>query len=76
MKKRIKVTTVGPGVFSTENTVSFEADGKEYTLLVDKDFLRNDTLEVQVVAEGEKEALIDSSARHIYFRQPDPYLQR
>ena len=59
MRKRIKVSTIGPGVFSTENTVSFEADGKQYTLLVDKDFLTNDTLEVQVVAEGEKEALID-----------------
>ena len=59
MKKRIKVNAIGPGVFSTENTVSFEADGKEYSLLVDKDFLQNGTLEVQVVAEGEKEALID-----------------
>ncbi|MDQ2687332.1 MAG: hypothetical protein M3Y28_05640 [Armatimonadota bacterium] len=59
MKKRIRVTAVGPGVFSTENAVSFEADGKEYTLLVDKDSLKNNMLEVQVVAEGEKEALID-----------------
>lgn len=58
MKRRIKVA-VGPGIFSSERSASFEVGGKNYTLLVDESSLKDDTLEVQVIAESDKDAIID-----------------
>jgi hypothetical protein len=58
-RKRIRVGDIGPGIFSSERSVSFEAGGKHYNLIVDADQLQDNTLVVQVVAEGDKEALID-----------------
>lgn len=58
MKKRIRVQ-VGPGIFASERSVSFRAGDTNYTLLVDADDVKGDTLEVYVIAENDKEALID-----------------
>lgn len=59
MKRRIRVQ-VGPGMFSSERSVSFRAGDTDYTLLVDAgDVKPDDTLEVSLIAENEKEALID-----------------
>lgn len=57
--KRIKVGNVGEGIFSFERSVSIEAGDKHYTLIVDNDMLQDDTLEVYVVAESDKEAIVD-----------------
>ena len=59
-KSRIRVQEVGPGVFSRERSVSFQVGDKHYTLIVDQDDVGEDnTLAVNVIAEGEHEALID-----------------
>jgi hypothetical protein len=56
---RIKVE-VGRGMFSEERTVAFQANGTRYTLIVDERDVRDDhTMDVRVVAKGEREALID-----------------
>ena len=57
-QKRIPVE-VHPGMFPSERAVSFQAGGKEYTLLVDARDVENETLRVSVVEEGDIEALID-----------------
>jgi hypothetical protein len=58
MKRRIKVA-VGPGVFASERSASFEVNGTQYTLIVEADSLKGDALAVRVVAEGDHEAIID-----------------
>ena len=58
MKRRIRVS-VGPGIFSSERSASFEINGQQYNMIVDESSIQGDTMEVRVVAEGEKEALID-----------------
>jgi hypothetical protein len=58
MTKRLRVK-VEPGLFPSERTVSFEAGGRQYSLVVDQRDVQDDTLPVYVVAEHEDEALID-----------------
>ena len=58
MKRRIRVT-VGPGIFSSERSASFQVNDQNYTLIVDEFSIVDDTMEVRVIAEGENEALID-----------------
>jgi hypothetical protein len=55
---RIRVK-VRPGTFSSERSVSFEAGGKQYALIVDEADVRDDTLEVRVIAESGEEAVVD-----------------
>lgn len=59
---RIKVT-VGPGTFSNERLVSFQAGDRKYNLLVDEEDVLEGAdgqyLEVYLVAERNGEALID-----------------
>ena|SRR5436309_2506164 len=57
-KKRIHVS-VKPGMFSSERAVSFQAGGKEYTLLVDQEDVQDDTLLVYVVDQRGEEAIVD-----------------
>ena len=58
-KDRIRVK-VEPGTFSSERSVSFEVNGQKYNLIVDE-AVKDDTLEVYVIAINDKEdkALID-----------------
>lgn len=56
--KRLRVR-VEPGMFESERSVSFEAGGKTYTLIVDKADVQGDTLRVYVVEQRGNEALID-----------------
>lgn len=56
--KRLRVK-VEPGAFPSERTVSFDAGGRRYSLVVDEKDLENDMLPVFVVAEGHDEALVD-----------------
>jgi hypothetical protein len=57
MRIRVKVE---PGMFPSERAVSFNAGNQQYTLFVDqRDIRPDDTLEVYVVAENDKEAVID-----------------
>ena len=59
MKKRLRVS-VQPGMFSSERTVSFEAGGRRYVLIVDQeDVAEDDTLMVYVVDQRDGEALVD-----------------
>lgn len=62
MKKLIRVKDIGPGIFASERSVSIDAGADHYTLLVDQQYVRSDTLEVQVVAESAEDALIDLPA--------------
>jgi hypothetical protein len=55
---RIRVT-VGPGTFSSERSVSFEVNGKQYALIVDQADIQGDFLKVYVVAQTDEEAVID-----------------
>jgi hypothetical protein len=59
-KDRIRVK-VEPGTFSSERSVSFEVNGQKYNLIVDEEAVKDDTLEVYVIAINDKEdkALID-----------------
>ena len=58
-KSRIRVTNVGPGMFSHEASIEIEADGQHYALLVPKDKLEGDELEVEVVAERGDKVIVD-----------------
>lgn len=58
IQKRIKVQ-VEPGMFPSERAVSFEAGGRQYTLLVDAASLTGDTLTVYVVAERDQDSIVD-----------------
>ena len=59
-RRRIRVK-VRPGIFPSERAVSFEAGGKQYSLIVDERDIDEDTLTVYVVAESPErgEAVID-----------------
>jgi hypothetical protein len=50
---------VGPGIFRSERSVSFEAGDRRYELIVDQANLVDDRLKVWLVAEFGDEALID-----------------
>jgi hypothetical protein len=59
MEKRLRVN-VAPGMFQSERTVSFEAGGHRYVLVVDEqDIAADNTLKVYVVDERGDEALVD-----------------
>jgi hypothetical protein len=59
MERRLRVT-VQPGMFPSERTVSFEAGGRNYTLVVDeRDVAADGTLVVHVVDQRDDEALVD-----------------
>jgi hypothetical protein len=55
---RIRVQ-VEPGMFSSERYVSFAAGDRKYALFVDQADVRDDTIEVGVVAVNGDEALVD-----------------
>ena len=61
-KKRIKVNA-GRGVFSSERSVTFDAGGQQYTLIVEKDDVisegGHDYIEVDVLGSGDNEAIVD-----------------
>lgn len=61
MKRWIKVQEIGPGVFSNERSVTFQIGGQSYTLIVPVEYLREDSMELQVevVAERGAEVLVD-----------------
>lgn len=59
MKTRIRVSTVEPGMFSTERYVAFEVGGQEYSLFVDQSSVQDHTLEVQVVESYSDRMLIE-----------------
>ncbi len=61
MKFRIRVREVGAGMFSTERYVAFEVDGREYSLFVDQESVRerDRTLEVQMVEAAGDQRLIE-----------------
>ena len=59
MKRRIRVSEVGPGMFSSERFVLFEIDGKTYSLFVDAHSLHGHNLEVDVLAQDDDKALIE-----------------
>ncbi len=54
---------VAPGVFSSERSVSFEAAGTKYNLIVDESDIDRDMLKVSIIGESEKEAIVDTSPR-------------
>lgn len=59
MEKRIRVT-IQPGGFPSERTVSFDAGGRSYALVVDAvDVAPDGTLLVYVVDQRNGEALVD-----------------
>lgn len=58
MEKRLRVE-VQPGMFPSERTVTFEAGGRRYVLIVDEEDVKDGTLQVYVVAQGGDEALVD-----------------
>ena len=59
MEKRLRVK-VQPGMFQSERTVSFEAGGRRYVLIVDENDVTPDgTLKVYVVDQRGEEALVD-----------------
>lgn len=59
MEKRLRVE-VKPGMFQSERTVSFEAGGRRYVLVVDeRDVAADNTMRVYVVDESGEEALVD-----------------
>jgi hypothetical protein len=59
MEKRLRVE-VRPGMFQSERTVSFEAGGRRYVLIVDEqDVAADGTLKVYVVDQYGDEALVD-----------------
>lgn len=59
MEKRLRVS-VQPGMFQSERTVSFEAGGRRYVLIVDeRDVAPDDTMKVYVVEARGDEALVD-----------------
>lgn len=60
MKYRIKVSNVGPGVFSNERSVSFQVGGQSYTLIVPTEYLGDDdTIGVEVVGNRGSDVLVD-----------------
>jgi hypothetical protein len=58
MKRRLRVE-VQPGMFKSERTVSFEAGGRRYVLMVDEEDVKDGTLAVYVVDQQGDEALVD-----------------
>jgi hypothetical protein len=58
MKRRLRVD-VQPGMFQSERTVSFEAGGRRYVMIVDEEDVRDGTLVVYVVDQRDDEALVD-----------------
>lgn len=56
--RRIRVT-VEPGTFSSERNASFRIGKTRYSLIVDKQDVQDDTLNVVVVAEVDEDAIID-----------------
>jgi hypothetical protein len=60
VKHRIKVNSIGPGVFSNERSVAFEVGGQSYTLIVPAQYVGEDgTIEVEVVAVRGEDVLVD-----------------
>lgn len=57
-KKHLRVK-VGEGMFDTERTVSFQAGEKNYTLIVDEEDVKDNALEVYVVAQENGESIVD-----------------
>jgi len=55
---RIRVD-VKPGVFSSERSVSFQAGGRSYSMLVDESDVHGDTMDVRVIGERNGEVLVD-----------------
>lgn len=59
MKRGRLPVEVLPGMFQSELAVSFEVGGQKYSLIVDREDVQDNQLLVYVVAEGEKETVID-----------------
>jgi hypothetical protein len=59
MKSALLPVKVSPGMFTSERVVSFEGIGKHYTLIVDEMDVEKGFLKVYVVAEGDREVIID-----------------
>lgn len=55
---RLRVN-VRKGMFQSELAVSFEASGQQYALIVDHEDVVDDLLKVYIIAEGERETIID-----------------
>jgi hypothetical protein len=55
----LKVKIVGPGMFSTETAVEIQAGDRTYTLFAPANKVKGDTLEVEVIAYQDGEALVD-----------------
>lgn len=59
MKYRIKVSNVGPGVFSNEVSATVRVGDQSYTLIVPDRYVTNDTIEVEFVAKRGDDALVN-----------------
>jgi hypothetical protein len=61
MEQRIRVADISPGIFSTERFVQIEVAGKPYSLLVDRNSVREDdrTMKVWVVESRDDDVLVE-----------------
>ena len=59
MKKRIRASEIGPGMFTEERYVLLSVNGNSYSLVVDERSLKGQDLEVQVVSLDEHDAWVE-----------------